>query len=1130
MGNTSSKFTTHTTGPTNQKPVAVLANTKIDTLITSIIQLDGRQSFDPEGQPITYSWSFIQVPIGSTVESSGFRPIRPNSSAVSFIPDITGIYVVQLVVNDGELDSDPVTARINIQLSRVPCGENIVPDAHFLWSYISDFWELVEDREKITSIWSSTIQVLGTELIKLWGTDNNKSLDTIQNTFQRRWQEFSARTNLLGETDQRIIVGKNDSGTGGRTGNIGQTPGVGNTSVFFMPLGNPGDVTETDFTNLQGNYGANGRVISINGDLFTIDRVSNEDLPLGTEEDGVTTAATNLLSSATLDFVAAGVQPSDVVRILEGADANTYRVVSVNSPTELALEYVDSSVPSFTGSVSASFEVVRPFSIVVVDQQELAEGQIGASWRIPNLLHVPGLNFENAGVRAGDIVVFEVMRRDTNISAEIQAQVIGVDRERIGFEFSLQDLSPTGGQDVELDLFTQLVRDLRLVPPDSSESRFFGAAQALLSYMPTSINLFSRPFTTFRLTFKAKEIIHNSIIPGDELLVSAPALQEQLIDPPVVLRENLDYIIGDTGNIELVGTLFNLQEPSPPAFWAECAIFDNGGVIEENFGRLVNLLRDNLSERETRAPYLSAVRGLFFAFTNGPTVANVRLGLQILLGLPFSEERGLILDIDESFGTDSAGSPLGRVLVEDVDDDDNRLGFRRTYLYPVVVGLEDNPITGQPYQVGEIIERFVPVSKGVEVQDYIKDPLWWQRALLGLEILKFFTFKVSIDSEVFDSNDVEFAFDFVRTIKPAYTRVISTAVINLVDDIEVEDEVAGKIVLKFYDNNWGLEATARTNDRNQQGGILFNLGSRSFETRSLSMLRDVVTFESGGRVRASSVTGWSTDDIRGRQAGPPVVEGDILVIHPGQQGAGLFTPGYYEIDTVIDGNTVELLQEAFATDPTTYDPGSLDTGLFDYGTELECTILRRETNPVVMGSDLSLSNANNIVTSAAALFLTNSVSPGDHMVVESGSNIGEYFIEALTPVSFGPPFVPPLISETQVRLVNLDGSVPSFTTESNQDFRVVNPLTQARTFAGAQSLYNGGSARMELAVEDPVTGDPLDFFTPGMVGLYIGVANSDETVNDGTFLIMGYLNSGRVVLNSASTTSDAVAQSNISLE
>jgi hypothetical protein len=1121
-GTPTQKFTTTTSGPTNQKPVAILAVTRIDALIGSIIQLDGRKSYDPEKQNLSWKWKFNQIPLGSEVETAGFRDIRPHGSAVSFIPDKVGIYVIELVVNDGELDSDPITATVSIQISRVPCGENIVPDAKFLWNYISNFWGLVEDREVITSIWSSTIQAIGAELIKLWSADNNKSLATIQGTFQRRWVPFSPITDVSGEIDQRIIVGKNDSGTGGRTGNIGQEPGEEYTQVFYLPKGAVGDLTASDFTNLEGNYGAKGRVIIINGECYTIQRVSNEDLLLAGNNDGVTAAGLSTFTSALATFIQAGIIEGDKVIIDGGADAGEYLVHDVYAEDGMALEKLDGTLAVFTGSSSVVYRVVRQFTVAVVDEEAIPDGQIGVTWRIPNLIHIPSVDFEDAGVRAGDVVVFEVSRGDLGLSTELRAQVVGVDRSRLGFELTLDD-EISSGEVIDRGLMRQLIQDLKIVPPDSTQSLINAATEAIISFIPVSLNLAQSPFTRDRLTFKVKRIIHNKVIPFDDYLVSVPALQEQLKDPPVILRENLDYIV-ENGSVEFVSGLFTPSDPAPDQLWAECAILDNSGVIEENFGRLVLLSKDDLTARQTRVPYLSAVKGLFFAYTNGPTVANIRLGLQILLGLPFTEEQGVILEIQENFTQDTRGIDLGRILIEDLDDNGRRTGFRRIYFYPMVVGLEDNPVTLQPYVIGDTVERFRPLSKGVEVKDYIKDPYWWIRALYGLEVLKFFTFKISIDGDIFDSNDVKFAFDFVKAIKPAYTKVISTAVLSLSDDIEEDDAIGGAAVLKFYDNDWGLEATNKASDDNQQGFILFQAGSKPFQTRTLHLLKDVETYQDGPSVKASSIDGWSTDVVRARSvSGTPVVEGDILAILQGQPGASSVAPGLYEIGDVIDEHTLELLQLAPAVDPTTFQINPLDPGLFEYGAGLQCVIVRRGSNPIIRGDDLETNDSDSLVVSATAFFMTNAVSIGDYLVIESGPNQGEYFIDHVYPFTAGHPTLPPRITETQVTLKAADGSSPIFSASTGQSYRVVRRDSQAPIVYGAQSVYTGG--QMELQVLDPNTGDPFDIFTPGMVGVIVEIANSENPINDGPQLITEYLNSGRVVLGaSVSTTSDASAQ------
>jgi hypothetical protein len=1073
------KFTTYTYGPADESPVAVLARTNITALLGSIVQLDGRKSYDPEKRPLNYYWNFRQVPIGSTVEDTGFKVLRPRSSAVSFIPDKVGNYVVELVVDDGEYASLPVTASIFIQYCQVPVGENIVPDAQFLWNYISDFWALVEDREKITTIWSGVLQLIGSELLTLWDHDLNKSLASIQPVKQRRWQRVSMRTDLTPYKDQRIIVGKTDAGTNGRTGNIGQTPGTGATSVFYVPLGQPGDGDRTDFTNLNGNFGAKGRLLCVDGVGHIIERVANKGLLLSTNNDGDTALGTNILSSVgtvelPTDFVADGVQAGDRLVIRSGENAGTYLVKSV-STTQVAVAYLTDPpggpLPSFQAETSQSFIIGRPYSVVFLRNATLPDGVVGASWRLSHLLHVPGAQFQARGVSEGDVLVLEVTRNDVKLSAELRARVVGAAGDRLAFEFTTEDLAastnsgaaasivasggvvtvsgltgmlPTSiggslqilngdnpgtykilsfidetsvtirnplasgadsgnpaiswvernrsGMDVERDLFKQLVQDLRLVPGQASDQDVSAFAETFISFLPPGINLAQRNFGPYKFSMKAKQVIHNRATAIDKSLVSLPALQETPADPPTILLENLDYTV-EEGMVRFVSGLFSPKAHSPEDFWAELALLDNSDRVEENFGRLVNLKQDDLNAKQTRAPYLSAVKGLIFSYANGPTVNNIRLGMQILLGLPFTEEKGLILEHQEDFTTNSDGDSFGRVLVEDLDNNWKLTGNRRIYFYPMAVGLEINPATGVAYTVGDTLEAFVPICKGVDVQDYVKVPDWWTRSLYGLEVLKYFVFKIVVDSAVFDSDDVQFALDFVKAIKPTYTRVIATLLHSLEDDISVEDEVGGAIRLKFYDNVTGLEATNRATDDNHQGVTLWHLNSRPYHTRVLKTVRDLATSDDGSDVLATSASGWGSL-VRAEQAlvGPSRIEGDLLHIHQGQPGAGVMNPVNYEIKEVVSPTVLKLLRAAPLSEPVETQGPALDVDLFEYGTGLTASVIRRQCATLLAYATLDVS-ASGLVTGTSALFKSNNVMPGDHLVLENQKE--EYVIDGL---------------------------------------------------------------------------------------------------------------------------------------
>jgi RHS repeat-associated protein len=100
-------------GELNSAPAQVVVTTKNSAPVAnagtdqtaktgSTVQLDGSGSSDVDGDRLTYRWSIVSAPQGSTATLSDPSIVNP-----TFVTDMKGTYVIQLIVNDGTIDSAP---------------------------------------------------------------------------------------------------------------------------------------------------------------------------------------------------------------------------------------------------------------------------------------------------------------------------------------------------------------------------------------------------------------------------------------------------------------------------------------------------------------------------------------------------------------------------------------------------------------------------------------------------------------------------------------------------------------------------------------------------------------------------------------------------------------------------------------------------------------------------------------------------------------------------------------------------------------------------------------------------------------------------------------------------------------
>lgn len=73
------------------------------------VTLDASTSSDPQDLSLSYQWRFRDVPAGSQVEFNDPTLVKP-----SFVPDMPGTYVAELVVSNGMLASEPIAVSVEV--------------------------------------------------------------------------------------------------------------------------------------------------------------------------------------------------------------------------------------------------------------------------------------------------------------------------------------------------------------------------------------------------------------------------------------------------------------------------------------------------------------------------------------------------------------------------------------------------------------------------------------------------------------------------------------------------------------------------------------------------------------------------------------------------------------------------------------------------------------------------------------------------------------------------------------------------------------------------------------------------------------------------------------------------------
>jgi hypothetical protein len=96
----------------NTKPIANAGPDQTNKTVGVPVELDGSLSSDVDGDALTYLWSLLHQPEGGNAVIQQVDPAK-----ASFTPNQPGDYIGQLIVNDGQVNSDPDTALVTVSVA-----------------------------------------------------------------------------------------------------------------------------------------------------------------------------------------------------------------------------------------------------------------------------------------------------------------------------------------------------------------------------------------------------------------------------------------------------------------------------------------------------------------------------------------------------------------------------------------------------------------------------------------------------------------------------------------------------------------------------------------------------------------------------------------------------------------------------------------------------------------------------------------------------------------------------------------------------------------------------------------------------------------------------------------------------
>ncbi len=365
-------------GLANSPPTASAGNDQAVN-VGDLVNLDGSASSDPDGDPLTFSWSFTSMPTGSTATLS-----NPNSSTSSFTADFTGSYQIDLTVTDDKGASNTDSVTINAGLANSPptanagndqavtVGDTINLDGNasndpdgdpitFSWGFVSKpTGSNAILSNPTTATPSFTADVSGDYIINLVVTDDKGASSATDSV------TISATTPPVANagSDQAVTVGDTVNLDGNTSSDSDGDPITFSWSFTSRPTGSVATLSNAtiatpNFTaDVAGNYSVSLTVIDDKG-------ASNTDTVIITavvNNSPVANAGGNQSASFGDTITLDGSLSSD-----PDGDPLTFSWTFISKPTgsTATLNGANTDTASFVGDVEGNYEV----SLTITDDK-----------------------------------------------------------------------------------------------------------------------------------------------------------------------------------------------------------------------------------------------------------------------------------------------------------------------------------------------------------------------------------------------------------------------------------------------------------------------------------------------------------------------------------------------------------------------------------------------------------------------------------------------------------------------------------------------------------------------------------------------------------------------------------------